>query len=116
ARSEIQVGATAYAGCQRAGHAAVAAPEAPHVVAITAVPFGPALAVRKLPDLVESRGIPRLRDQLGIGEDAVLGNHLDNGRLKEDLAFTVTAKDGSQVEAQAIDMHVGDPKAEAVHQ
>ena len=64
-------------------------------------------------DLVEARGVPRLGDQLGVGQQAVLGDHLDHGRLDHDIRPTVAAQDRGQVEAEPIDVRLGHPEAQA---
>ena len=82
----VQVGAAAQPRRQRAGHARLAAPEAAHVVAVAAVPFRPAPAERETADLIQARRVPRLGDQLGVGQHAVLGDHLDDRRLHQHVA------------------------------
>ena len=112
----VQVGTAAQPRRQVGDRAGVAAPEAAHVVAVTAVPLRPAAAEREVADLVKSAGVPRLGDQLGVAEDALLGDHLDDGRLHQHVALVVASHDGGQVEAQAVRVHVGHPEAQAVHQ
>ena len=112
----IEIGAAAQPGRQGADHAFLAAPEAADVVAVFAVPLRPAPAEREPTHLVKPRRVPRLGDQLGVGEHAVFDDQLDDRRLHEDVAVVVAAEDRRQVEAQAVHVHVGHPEAQAVHQ
>ena len=83
----------------------LAAPEAADVVAVPAVPVRPARAAGEAADLVQAGGVPRLGDQLGVGQQAVLGDHLDHRRLDQHVAAAVAAQDRGQVEAEAVDVH-----------
>src|SRR5262249_11054353 len=112
----IQVGVAAHSRRQETGHAEIAAPELSHIIAELAVPLAPALAVREPADLVQSRRIPRLGDQLGVGEHAILGNRFDYRWFDHHLAGAVAAEDRREVEAKAIYMHVADPVAQAGHE
>src|SRR5277367_3930568 len=106
----IQIGAAAQPSREKADHALVAAPELAHVVAVAAVPLAPAPAERKTADLVETDCVPRFGDQLGVGKHAVFRDHLDDRRLDEDVALRIAPQNRSEVEAQAVDMHLTDPE------
>ena len=70
----VEVVAAAESRGQGRGHAGIAAPESPDVVAIPAVPVRPAPLAGKGADLVEPGGVPGLGDQLGVAEQRVLGD------------------------------------------
>ena len=110
----VEVGTAANARCQSAGQALVAAPESADIIAITAIPFRPpAAGLWKTADLIQARGVPRLGDQLGVAQQSVLRNHLDDGRIDQHVALAIAAKDGGEIEAQAIDVHFADPETQA---
>ena len=90
----------------------LAAPEVAHRVAILVVPLGPAR--REAADLVAAgAAVPRLGDQLhrarapdpaaGLQETAVLVE-----------AVRLAREDGAEVEAEAVDVHLLHPVAQAV--
>ena len=105
----VQVGAATNSVGEEADEPGVPAPEAANVVAVFAVPLAPPPPEREAADLIQSRRVPRLRDELGVGEHAVLGDHFDNGRFDHDVALLVAAQNAGEVEAEPIDVHVPDP-------
>ena len=109
----VEVAGAGEARGHRAGHAVVAAPEAADVVAVVAVPLGPAL-VGERADLVGAGGVPRFGDDLRVGEHRVFGDQLDQRRVRHELAVPVAAEDRRQVEAEAVDVVVVHPVAQAV--
>ena len=91
----------------------VAAPEVADVVAEAVVPLAPALA--EGPDLVAVRpDVPRLGDHLDPAEHGVLAERLLEGVLLVDVVALVAQQRGDQVEAEAVDAHLGDPVAQRV--
>ena len=93
--------------------AAVALPEAPHGVAVLAVPLGPQR--REVADLVAARAdVPRLGDQLHLREDRVLVDDVEEGAQPVDLVQLAGQRAG-QIEAEAVDVHLQHPVAQAVH-
>ena len=68
---------------------------------------------REAADLVEPGRVPRFGDQLRVGEDAVLGDLLDDRRIEQHVPLRVAAEDGGEVESQPVDVHVRDPVLEA---
>ena len=95
-------------------HAGVAAHEAAHVVAELAVPLGPALTGGERAHLVEAGGVPGLGDELGVGEHRILGDALEHRRVGQHLAVLAAAEDRGEVEAEAVDVHLRHPVAQAV--
>ena len=90
----------------------VAAPERPHAVAVLTVPLRP--SHRKVPDLVAALAqVPRLGDQLHLGERRVLLHDVEERGEPVDLE-ELAGQDRRQVEPEAVDVHVPDPVAEAV--
>ncbi len=78
-----------------------------------AVPLGPTL-VGERADLVGAGGVPRFGDDLRIGEHRVFGDQLDHRRVRHELALPVAAEDRGQIEAEAIDVVVVYPVAQAM--
>ena len=95
------------------GHAAVALPESPHCVAILAVPLAPQHG--KVADLVAAFAeIPRFGDELHLAEHWVLVNDVEERAQLVDFVQLAGQRAG-QIEAEAIDVHLDDPVAQAVH-
>src|SRR5450631_2270501 len=67
----IDIGATADATGKCAHHPLIATPKAAHIVTIPAIPLGPT-TIGKAPDLIRSRGIPRLSDEFAFAQDGIL--------------------------------------------
>src|SRR5215471_8319635 len=76
-----------------------------------AIPLLPAVA-DKGPHLIEAGGIPCLGDQFGAGEDRIRLDIPEDGRIFQRLAAFVARQDRSEVEAKAVDMHLGNPITE----
>src|SRR4029078_875679 len=93
--------------------AAVAAPEAPYRVAVLAVPLRPFR--REVPDLVPAFAqIPRLGDQLDLRQDRVLMNDVKERTELVD-SMQLTSQSAREIEAEPVDVHLGHPVAQAVH-
>ena len=91
----------------------LAAPEVAHGVAVGAVPLGP--LGREAADLVAAGAdVPRLGDQLDLADDRVLLHHLEEGGELVDVV-ELAGQGGGEVEAEAVDVHLGDPVAQRVH-
>ena len=90
----------------------VAAPEPPHGVTERAVPLRPPRG--EAAQLVAvGTDVPRFGDQLHLREDGVLLDDLEEGA---GLARLVPAHEHRcEVEAEAVDVHVGHPVPQAVH-
>ena len=96
------------------GHgAAVAAPEAPHRVAILAVPLRP--QHREVADLIAAFAeVPRLGDQLHLREHRILVDDVEERAQPVDVVQLARERAG-EVEAEAVDVHLEHPVAQAVH-
>ena len=91
----------------------LAAPEVADGVAVVAVPLGPLR--REVADLVAAGAdVPRLGDQLDLADDRVLLHELEERREPVDLVELAGQRRG-EVEAEAVDVHLGDPVAQRVH-
>ena len=92
---------------------ALAAPEVAHRVAVHPVPLGP--EHREVADLVAALAdVPRLRDQLHLGEDRILVDDVEEGR--EPVDFVELARERRrEVEAEAVDVALGHEVAQRVH-
>ena len=91
----------------------VALDEAPDVVAEAAVPLGPAEA-REVADLVEPAGVPGLGDDLGVGQLVVELDVPEDRRVVHRAAVRPARQDRGEVEAEAVDVHLADPEAQAL--
>ena len=90
-----------------------ARPEVSHGVPVAAVPLRPQHG--KVPDLIAAVAeVPRLRDQLHVRENRVLVDDVEEGAHLVDGAGLARER-RREVEAEAVDVHLGDPVAEAVH-
>src|SRR6185437_11781469 len=89
-----------------------AAPVIAHRVAELVVPFRPAR--RKTADLIAAwAAIPRLRDQLHRVEQRILTDRLEEAALLVE-AMRLARENGTEIEAEAVDMHLRDPVAQTV--
>ena len=87
-------------------------PEVPHRVPVLPVPFRP--QDREVAHLVAALPqVPRLGDELDRGHDRVLVDEVEE-RAQPVGRVHPPGQGGGQVEAEAVDVHVGDPVAEAV--
>ena len=97
---------------QLAGDAGVSLDELADRVAELAVPLGPAaVGERAEPVLADA---PGLGDQLDPREDRVGLDLVDDRRLALLLLVDVDGEDRRQVEPEPVDVHLGDPVAQAV--
>ena len=88
-------------------------PEAAHAVAVLAVPLRP--ADREVADLVAAgTDVPRLGDQLHLADDRVLVDDVEEAAELVDVVQLARQRRG-EVEAEAVDVHLGDPVAQRVH-
>ena len=109
----VQVAGAADARGELRGHAAVALPEPAHAVAVLAVPLRPNDG--KVADLVAAFAqIPRLGDELHLAEHRVLMDDVEERTQLVDFVQLAGERAG-QIEAEAIDVHVDHPVAQAVH-
>src|SRR6185369_18079837 len=100
-------------GRQLADDAAVALPVRAYGVAIFAVPFRP--AGREISDLIAVlTKVPGLGDQFDVRQLRVLAHAMEETALLIDQAIG-PAERRREVEAEAVDMHFGDPVTQAVH-
>ena len=109
----VQVGAARQARAELAQHAGLGAVEVAHRVAVAAVPLGP--QGREAAHLVAALAqVPRLGDQLHLGDDRVLLDDVEERREAVHLV-QLAGQGGGQVEAEAVHVHLGDPVAQRVH-
>ena len=84
--------------------AAVAAPEAPHRVAVLAVPLRPLR--REVADLVAAfTEIPRLGDQLHLREHRILVDDVEERAELVD-GMQLTSQRAREIEAEPVDVHL----------
>src|SRR5205809_6693996 len=88
-------------------------PEVADGVAVLAVPLRPQRW--ELPDLVATlTEVPRLGDELDLGDDRVLLYDVEERRQLVDVVQRPGECRG-EVEPETVDMHLGDPVAQRVH-
>src|SRR5262249_32296483 len=109
----VQVARAGQARGELAGRGAVALPEAADAVAVLAVPLRPQYG--EVAHLVAARAhVPGLGDQLDLAQHRVLVDDVEEGAQPVDLE-QLAGQGRGQVEAEAIDVHLQDPVAQAVH-
>ncbi len=96
-----------------AHHSAVAAQEAPEVVAVFAVPLRPA-EPGEVADLVQTGGIPGLGDDLGVGQRLRQLDLPDHRRIGHDLAVLAARENRALVESETVDVHLANPVLQAL--
>ena len=93
--------------------AGVALPEAADGVAVLAVPLGPEDG--EVADLIAAfADVPGLGDEFDVGEGGVLVDGVEEAGEAADVV-ELAGEGGGEVEAEAVDVHLGDPVAERVH-
>ena len=108
----VMVGRTRQAQREFAARAVAAQPEGPDGVAEAVVPFEPAFG--EAAQLVAARPqVPGLGDELHALQRRVLQHGLEEGAIAVETEVA-TAQHGRQVEAEAVDVHVLYPVAQAV--
>ena len=106
-----EIGRSAKARRERLG-GRLRAPEIAHRIAELVVPLGP--AGREGADLVAAgAAIPRLGDQLHALQLGILHHRLHEAVVRVEAAG-LAREDGAEVEAEAVDVHLLDPVAQAV--
>jgi hypothetical protein len=60
---------------------------------------------------VELADIPRFGDQLHLRDDRILADDVEKRRERVEAAL-LAAEGGRQIEAEAVDTHLGDPVAQ----
>mmetsp|Transcript_11015 Transcript_11015/g.27849 ORF Transcript_11015/g.27849 Transcript_11015/m.27849 type:complete len:508 (+) Transcript_11015:925-2448(+) len=100
--------------CEGRLHARVPLDEAPHVVPVLAVPLGPNVPVGEGADLVEAAAVPRLADELDLGQGWILGDRPDQGRVLQRLPSRVPAQCAGEVKAKAVHVVLLHPVPQAV--
>ena len=110
----VEVRGTGQAGGEFAQGRGLAAPEVADRVAVFAVPLGPLR--REVAHLVAARAdVPRLGDQLDLGDDRVLLDEFEEGGQLVHVV-ELAGQGGGEVEAEAVDVHFRHPVAQGVHQ
>ena len=109
----VQVGAAGEAVAELGQRRRLAAPEVADRVAVAAVPLRPQR--REVADLVAALAdVPRLGDQLDLRDDGVLLDEVEERRQPVD-GEQLAGQRRREVEAEAVDVHLGHPVAQAVH-
>ena len=92
----------------------VAAPEVAHGVPVPAVPLAPARREPAEVVAVHLPDVPGLGDQLDPGDHRILRYQVEEGRTGAELAL-LPGQRGRQVKPVAVDVHLGDPVPQRVH-
>src|SRR6202043_2373869 len=94
--------------------AGVALPEAADGVAVLSVPLGPEDG--EVADLVAAlTDVPGFGDEFDVGEGGVLVDGVEEAGEAADVV-ELAGEGGGEIEAEAVDVHLGDPVAERVHE
>ena len=79
------------------------------------LPFHSVQQHGEVADLVAARAhVPRLGDQLHLREDRVLVDDVEEGAQLVDVV-QLAGQGAGQIEAETVDVHLGHPVAQAVH-
>ncbi len=109
----VQVGAAGEAVAELGEGGRFAPPEVADRVAVAPVPLRPLR--REVADLVAALAdVPRLGDQLDLRHDRVLLDEVEERRQAVDLV-ELACEGGREVEPESVDVHLGHPVAQAVH-
>ena len=109
----IEIGAAREAERELGERLIGAAPEIADGVAVLAVPLRPER--RKVADLIPALAdVPRLGDELDLADHGILLDQIEEGRQPVDVVQLARERRG-EIEAEAVDVHVVDPVAQAVH-
>jgi len=109
----VQVGTAGHPGGDVAEHPALATPQVADRVAVLAVPLRPQR--REVADLVPALAdVPGLGDELHPADDRVLLDQVEERRQSVDVVELAGQRRG-EVETEPVDVHLGHPVAEAVH-
>ena len=99
----IEIGTAGQAGSHGAHQSRIALDEAADIVAIAAVPLRPAIPW-KMPDLIQSGGVPGLGDHFGIGQFVIQLDLPHHRRMGAGHPVLAPRQDGAFIEAEAIDV------------
>ncbi len=109
----VQVGGAGEPGGELAERAGLGPPEVPYGVPVLAVPLRP--QGREVAHLVAALAhVPRLGDQLDPADHGVLLDQVEERREPVHLV-ELPGEGGREVEAEAVDVHLGDPVPQRVH-
>jgi hypothetical protein len=108
-----QVGGAGHATGEIADQVAVRQPIAPHRVAKMVVPLRPA-GGKRAHLIAAGSNVPRLRDQLGPGQNGILPNGGEEGGAAIEPVRSATERAG-EIEPEAVDMAGLDPIAQRIH-
>jgi hypothetical protein len=110
----VEIGAAGEAVREVPERGVGAAPVVAHGVAEAPVPLAPYR--RKVPDLIAALAeIPRLGDELHLAHDRILLDQIEERGESIDLVQLARER-RREIEPEAVDVHLGDPVAKAVHQ
>ncbi len=109
----VEVGAAAHAEGDRSHQPGVALHEAPDVVAVMPVPLRPP-GRREATDLVQAARVPRLGDDLGVGEDRGELDAPQRGGHRHLGTVLAPGEDRPEVEAEAVDVVLPHPVLQAL--
>ena len=113
--SGVQVRRAGQAGRQVGQQAVVAAPEVADGVPELAVPLAPAGGEPADVVAVALADVPRLGDQLHLGEHRVLPDQVEERREASSKPPVLPGQGRREVEPEPVDAHVGHPVPQRVH-
>src|SRR6476646_8333139 len=109
----IDLGASEYPVGKACDHPLLASEEASDIVAKSSVPLFPTVT-DETPHLVKASSIPGFSDELCTREHWVRLDIPQYGWRRHSVSGRIAREDRSQVEAEAVNMHLADPIAQAV--
>ena len=110
----VEVGRTLDTLGHRAHQAHIALEEAAHIVAVFAVPLGPAPVGGERTDLIQPASVPGFGDQLALCQNRIVSQCFQQRRIRQRNANRVAPQNRSEVEAEAVNVILGSPIAQAV--
>src|SRR6516164_2600125 len=96
-------------------HSRISFDETANVIAKPPVPLEPGYAGESAAELI-SAGVPRLRDQPYLAQLWISRNFSEDRSMSPvERSILIAAEDGSEIETEAIDMHLPFPITQTVH-
>ena len=109
----VEVRRSAESRRHSADHSGIASPIPPNVIAVSTVPLRPT-QISKRTDLIGTRSIPSFRNDLGVGQHRILGDQIDQGRVRHQVSIAISRQDTGKIESETIDVIVVYPMAQAM--
>ena len=83
-------------------HPRISLEKASHIIAVSAVPFGPPAERRKISHLIQTACIPCLCNQFDLSQNGITGDFMQNRRFCHRCAVPVSGQNRSKIEPETI--------------